>query len=81
MLEAASGLQGGGWEQGEVVRMVMEAGGVDKAVELAQAHTSTALDAFEGWEGGQVEELREFVGQVIGHVEARSALCSQKGLM
>ena len=58
--------------KGEVVRMVVvEAGGVDKAVEPAQAHTSTALDAFESWEGGQVEELREFVGQVIGHVEAR----------
>ena len=55
----------------EVVRMVVEAGGVDEAVELAQAHANTALDAVEGWEGEQVEELRELVGQVIGQVEAR----------
>ena len=55
----------------EVVRMVVEAGGVDQAVELAQAHANTALDAVEGWEGEQVEELRELVGQVIGQVEAR----------
>ena len=55
----------------EVVRMVVEAGGVDEAVELAQAHANTALRAVEGWEGEQVEELRELVGQVIGQVEAR----------
>ena len=52
----------------EVVRMVVEAGGVDEAVELTQAH---ALHAVEGWEGEQVEELRDLVGQVIGQVEAR----------
>ena len=51
--------------------MVVEAGGVDEAVELAQAHANTALHAVEEWEGGQVEELRELVGQVIGQVEAR----------
>ena len=55
----------------EVVRMVVEAGGVDEAVELAQAHANSALDAVEGWEGEQVEELRDLVSQVIGQVEAR----------
>ena len=55
----------------EVVRMVVEAGGVDEAVELAQAHANTALHAVEEWEGEQVEELRELVGQVIGQVGAR----------
>ena len=55
----------------EVVRMVVEAGGVDEAVELAQAHANTALGAVEEWEGEQVEELKDFVGQVIGQVEAR----------
>ena len=55
----------------EVVRMVVEAGGVDEAVELAQAHANTALHAVEEWEGEQVEELRDLVGKVIGQVEAR----------
>ena len=55
----------------EVVRMVVEAGGVDQAVELAQAHANTALDAVEGWEGEQVEELRDLVSQVISQVQAR----------
>ena len=40
----------------EVVRMVVEAGGVDEAVELAQAHANIALHAVEGWEGEQVRE-------------------------
>ena len=51
--------------------MVVKAGGVDEAVELAQAHANSALHAVEGWEGEQVEELRDLVGQVIGQVEAR----------
>ena len=55
----------------EVVRMVVEAGGVDEAVELAQAHANTALHAVEEWEGERVEELKDLVGQVIGQVQAR----------
>ena len=51
--------------------MVVEAGGVDEAVELAQAHANTALHAVEEWEGEQVEELKDLVGQVIGQVQAR----------
>ena len=41
----------------EVVRMVVEAGGLDEAVELAQAHANTALGAVEAGEGEQVGEL------------------------
>ena len=55
----------------EVVKMVVEAGGVEDAVEMAAVHANTALEALRGWEGEQVEELRDLVGQVMGQVNAR----------
>ena len=55
----------------EVVRMVVEAGGVEEAVEMAAVHANTALEALGGWKGEQVEELRDLVGQVMGQVNAR----------
>ena len=55
----------------EVVRMVVEAGGVEEAAQMASAHADMALDALEGWEGEQAEELRDLVGKVIGQVDAR----------
>ena len=51
--------------------MVVEAGGVEDAVEMAAVHANTALEALRGWEGEQVEELRDLVGQVMGQVNAR----------
>ena len=55
----------------DVVRMVVEAGGVEDAAEMAGVHANTALEALKGWEGDQVEELRDLVGQVMGQVNAR----------
>jgi len=57
----------------EVVKMVVEAGGVEEAAEMAAVHANVALEALGGWEGEQVEELRDLVGQVLGQVNARSS--------
>ena len=63
------GEEGGSRE--DVVRMVVEAGGVEDAAEMAAVHANTALEALRGWKGEQVEELRDLVGQVMGQVAAR----------
>ena len=55
----------------DVVRMVVEAGGVEDAAEMAAVHANTALEALRGWKGEEVEELRDLVGQVMGQVAAR----------
>ena len=59
----------------EVVKMVVEAGGVEEAAEMAAVHANVALEALGGWEGEQVEELRDLVGQVLGQVNARYECC------
>ena len=51
--------------------MVVEAGGVEDAAEMAAVHASTALEALQGWKGDQVEGLRDLVGQVMGQVNVR----------
>ena len=55
----------------DVVRMVMEAGGVEDAAEMAAVHANTALEALKGWKGEEVEGLKNLVGQVLDQVNAR----------
>ena len=65
-----SGEEGGVGSE-EVVRLVVEAGGVEEAGRVAREHGAAALRALEGWQGEGAEELRGVVDTVLGQAGAR----------